>query len=337
MGQGASKGLSKVAEKAAKQAPSHLKRPPIPSRMSQTPEPSAENPASFLRGVGIGSQDIRDTGQEIYLQHAQQQRQQRHQGKQKLQQQQQQQQSPTTASSTPVTNTTTSPANTEMPADLLKFIQDVGPAKQTVDREFTTTRLLKEENSDELKKVESARTAKRERVRMPLMQGNDSFTTEKNTNFSVGPVGGISSLSTDEHDFGLSNLQLYDFLVQKDVVVDDFHKKILSDDEERGQPNSPSSSLSKAEKLKAEKSKAKELALLSQTLDVLEVPTLRMNADGDILGLYAKDVPGPEMTSITTIPENKIIMVLKDLSINGNADVRANEKLGGFRQDRKVI
>ena len=334
MGQSASKGLSKVAEKAAKQAPSQLKRPPIPSRMSQTPEPSAENPASFLRGVGIGAQDIRDRGQEMYLKHAQQQRQQQHQREQKLQQQQ----SPATASnSTPATNTTTTPANTEMPADLLEFIQDAGPAKQTVDREFTTTRLLKKENSDELKKVESARTAKRERVRMPLMQGNDSFTTEKNTNFSVGPVGGMLPFSADEHDFGLSNLQLYDFLVQKDVVVDDFHKNVFSDGEEKGQPNSPSSSLTKAEKLKAENSKAKELALLSQTLDVLEVPTLRMNADGDILGLYTKDVPGPEMTSITTIPESKIIMVLKDLSINGNADQRANEKLGEHRQERKAI
>ena len=210
-----------------------------------------------------------------------------------------------------------------MPEDLLKFIQDVGPARQSVDRDFTTSRLLKEEHSDELNKAESARTAKRERVRMPLMQGDDNFTTEKNTNFSVGDV---SASVADEHDFGLSNLQLYDLMVASDAGVDDavdvdaFHEKAVSDNrEDEGRPDPPSAaSLKEAEKLKA-----KELALLSQTLEVLEIPALRMNADGDILGLYKNDVPGPEMTTITTIPEDKIIMVLKDLSINGKSNMHA--------------
>lgn len=221
-------------------------------------------------------------------------------------------------------NTSTSTANTDMPEDLLKFIQDVGPAKQSVDREFTTTRLLKEENQEELNKVESVRTAKRERVRMPLMQGDDNFTTEKNTNFSVGD--GSTSLSpSNEHEFRLSNIQLYDFLRQKDKgeeerIVRDCHEKILSDYKE-GQPDYSSP--------KGEELKKKELHLLSRTLNALEIPILRLNADGDILGLYAKDVPGPEMTSISSIPESKIIMVLKDLSMNrsSNQTEKATEKL----------
>lgn len=321
MGQSASKGLSKVAQKVAKQARPEMKRPPIPSRTPQTPAPSAGNPGSFLRGEG--AQDDRDRGQEMYLQQVQQQR------------QKQNQQS--SDNNTPATNTTPA-GNTEMPEDLLKFIQDVGPAKQSIDREFTTSRLLKEENRDELNKLESVRTARRERVRMPLMQGDDNFTTERNTNFSVSNVSALAS-SADEHDFGLTNVQLYDFLSKKgqgedDIFVDDFHEKILSDNEKEkdGQPSSSSSS-------KAEEAKEKGLKLLSQTLDVLEIPTLRMNADGDILGLYPKDVPGPEMTSISPLPESKIIIVLKDLLVNGpiNEAELATEKLTERRRERKSI
>jgi len=317
MGQSASKGLREAAGKVAKQATS-LKRPPIPSRTPHVPTPSPGNPGSFLRGEGIAAQDERDRGQEMYLQHVQQQN-------QKIEQ--------SSADGTPAA-TSTSTGNTDMPADLLKFIQDVGPAKQSVDREYTTTRLLEEENQEELNKVESVRTAKRERVRMPLMEGDDNFTTEKNTNFSVRDRS-TSASPSDKDDFSLSDLQLYDFLSQKDKgederIVRDFHEKILSDYEE-GQPNYSSP--------KGKELKEKELQLLSQTLNVVEIPTLRINADGDILGLYSKDVPGPEMTSISSIPESKIIMVLKDLSMNSpsNEIERATGKFKELARKRKAV
>jgi len=291
MGQNASKGLSQAAAKVAKEAP---KRPPIPKRTPNAPEVSPGNPGSFLRGEGIAAQDIRDRGQEMYLQHVQEQRQ------------------SLTNKNARKSSTGGSPTkHSEMPEDLLKFIQDVGPADKSVDREFTTSRLLKEENQDELNKVETVRTARRERIRMPLMQGEDSFTTEKNTNFSSGDASTLASTS-EQHDFGLTNIQLYDFLSQKGAngegdFIDDFHEKVASDSEERQTDYSSP---------KGKELKKNELQLMSQALNALEIPTLRMNEDGDILGLHSKDVPGPEMKSITTIPESKIIMVLKDLLMN---------------------
>ena len=332
MGQNASKGLSKAAGKAAarQQAPS-MKRPPIPSRTAAPtfPEPSTpQNPGSFLRGTGVAAQDLRDRGQEMYLQHVQEQR------EQNSNQKAEQQQSSSAAAASGNKNnapaqTSMSSRNTDMPEDLLKFIQDVGPAKQSVDREFTTNRLLKEENLGELNKAESVRTAKRERVRMPLMQGDDNFMTEKNTNFNVRH-GSLSGLNLDKHDFGLSNLQLYDFLSRKDDdkgaadekrFVGEFHKKILSD-EQGGQ-----SSLDHYSTPKGKESKKDELELMKQTLKYLEVPKLRINDDDDILGLPSKEVPGPENTSVSTIPENKIIMVLKDLSMKTpNSSKKENHK-----------
>jgi len=285
MGQQASKELSKAAGKVAKDA-SNLKRPPIPKRTPDATTASTEgNAGSFLRGTGIAAQDIRDRGQEMYLQQVQDR---------------------SVADNKNAKSSTQTSKNTEMPEDLLKFIQDVGPAEKSVDREFTSSRLLKDENVDELNKLESNRTARRERVRMPLMQGEDSFATEKNTNFSESTV--VSS--ADKHDFGLTHVQLYEFLTNargEEKFVDEFHKKIVSDSEEsQTDYSSP----------KGQEMKKTELQLMEQTLKVLEVPTLRMNEDGDILGLHSKDVPGPEIKSISTIPEDKIIMVLKDLSMN---------------------
>jgi hypothetical protein len=248
-------------------------------------------------------------GQEMYLQHMQQQQQQERQ-KQLQQENKSQRIEGTSAAGPPATNSNPAGGYKEMPEDLLKFIQDVGPAERSVDREFTATRLLEKENQEELDKAESVRTAKRERVRMPLIQGDKSFTTEKNTNFAIRDESKSASAGK-KHDFGLSNLLLYEFLIQKDDIADrieivgNFHEKILSDSEE-DRPNYLSP--------EGEELKKKELELLSQTLNALEVPKLRINSDGDVLGLYSKDVPGPEMTSISTIPESKIKLVLKDLS-----------------------
>jgi len=321
MGQNGSKGLNKAAGKVAKQV-HQLNRPPIPSRTPRASNPSPDNPGSFLRGEGIAARDARDRCQEIYLQ-------QEHQ-RQKFKDQQTQNSPGTGTRGT----SSTGSMNADMPEDLLKFIQDVGPANKSIDREFTTTRLLKKENEEELNKVESVRTAKRERVRMPLMQGEENFTTEKNTNFSIRDDPTTASSSEKRH-FGLSNLQLYDFLSLKNEernerIVNDFHEKILANYQEEG--DQPDYSSSKGKELKME-----ELHLLSQTLEVLEIPKLRINADGDILGLYSKDVPGPEMTSIRSIPENKAVLVLKDLLANGprNETAKNEEKFEELTEGRK--
>ena len=340
MGQSASKGLSKVAKKVAKQAAPELKRPPIPKRTPTTENlPSstanggaAGNPGSFLRGEGIASKDPRDMGQEMYLQYAQQQ--------------QVQQGNKDAAATGDNVNT----GNKEMPAELLKFIQDVGPTKQTIDREFTTPRLLQEENQGELNKVESSRSTRRKRVRMPLMGDDHEFTTEKNTNYATS----TSVLpSSNDDDFGLTNVELYDLLRQKEdnnkgeeidssnKVVLNFYEKFVSDIEIGHQnsmsSSSPSSPSSSSSKIKS-KDKEKQIKMLSDVMRVLDIPTLRMDMDNNILGLYPLDVPGPEMQTFSQIPENKAMLVLKDLMDNGvtHDAGRAAGKLTESRRQRKM-
>lgn len=114
-------------------------RPPVPPPASTTPSASEPaNPGSFLRGEGLAKEDIRDIGQELFLRN-------KHKVDDKVKGPQ------------------------EMPADLLKFIQDVGPAKQSVDKQFTAPRLLEKENIEELEKKESSRQMIRQRKRMPLV------------------------------------------------------------------------------------------------------------------------------------------------------------------------
>jgi hypothetical protein len=376
MGQTASKGLSKAAEKVAKRAMEQ--RPSIPSRVvsahqqqqhhqqppppsSATPsrsnedvgggDPTASNPANFLRGEGIAKQDVRDVGQEMYLEYVQQQ--------QRRQQSQQQQHDSkgnvmeatviTAASAVASNDTNNNRGSNEMPADLLKFIQEVGPAKKSVDKEMTAPRLLQEEHKDELMKGESSRKAsRRRRVQMPLVSGliagtsstkdkNDTGTniddddgnnaaaaaallTEKNTNFA-GFVDEISTVSSstaslaednedEEFTMKLDLLDMYKLLQQdsdaisKDAKerVDEYYNMILAD---------------WSGKRPSEEEQQEQKQLLLKMVEMLEVPTLRIDTDHNILGLYRWQVPGPEVRSVSPIPENKAVLVLQDLYMKG--------------------
>jgi hypothetical protein len=54
--------------------------------------------------------------------------------------------------------------------------------------------------------------------------------------------------------------------------------------------------------------------------------------------LYPQDVPGPEMQTFSPIPENKAMLVLKDLMDNGitHDAGRAADKLTESRRQRKM-
>jgi hypothetical protein len=64
-----------------------------------------------------------------------------------------------------------------------------------------------------------------------------------------------------------------------------------------------------------------------------------MDSDGNMLGLYSKDVPGPKVKSVTVIPETKVMLVLKDLALHKDStttDGTAVDKLRERRKERKA-
>jgi hypothetical protein len=336
---------------AHQQQQQHQQPPPssaTPSRSNEDVgggDPTASNPANFLRGEGIARQDVRDVGQEMYLEYVQQQ-----QRRQPPQQQQQQQQDGSdgnvmeAAAAVASNDANNNRGSNEMPADLLKFIQDVGPAMKSVDKEMTAPRLLQDEHKDELMKGESSRKAsRRRRVQMPLVSGliagissttdkNDTSTnidddngsnaaaallTEKNTNFA-GFVDEMSTVSPstaslvedEEFKLKLDLLDMYTLLQQDSDAtskaakerVDEYYSMILAD----WSGKRPS---------EAEQQEQKELLL--KMVEMLELPTLRIDTDHNILGLYRWQVPGPEVRSVSPIPENKAVLVLRDLYMKG--------------------
>jgi hypothetical protein len=360
MGQSASKALRETAKKISHTSAGvvDLQKPLPPGRFPNVPfsesssssglqslsppptvpvVPTAANPGNFLRGDGIAKNDIRDVGQAMYLQHvqdkwSQQQEQEEVDRNVKTEQQQ-------TASSSTATTTT---GTTEMSEELLKFIQNVGPAQQGIDREFTAPRLLQEENSVELQKLESVRRPARQRRKMPLMGQDQRFVTEKNTNFS--------SLEQEENDddllatrststktkkvVGLENFQLYQFLEQnekesnqsKEKKIEAFCEKLAVDGHAQTWTETEIQQLN---------------YLLQQTLQHIEIPVLCMDMDGNnMLGLYPKDVPAPEVKSVSTIPDTKVMLVLKDLASRHNNDMNdggtATNRLIERRKDRSA-
>jgi hypothetical protein len=300
MGQSASKGASKAAEKVAKRVmdsaqPRGPPPPPPPSMTSKNASATttANNPAMFLRGSGVATEDIRDKGQELYLRSLHR-----------------------------VDDEMKAKGPAEMPEDLLKFIQDVGPTKQSVDKEFTAPRLLEKENESELNKVESVRKVTRERIKMPLMGEDHNHTTTRNTNFRNTH---FSAQEEATDDFGLSTIQLFQLLSEKEKSgsIESFYESVI----EQGDASQWTEEEKKAHK-----------QLLKDATNAMEIPILRMDADGNFFGLHAKDVPGPEVKSIEPIPESKVKLVLQDLIDNEGKSVPvdiASAKLEERRQQRK--
>lgn len=274
----------------------------------------------------MAQEDVRDLGQEMYLQHAQKMSQQGSEASTHI--------PPTIAApqTPPASTTDGNNSNPEMPADLLKFIQDVGPADKQVDKEFTTPRLLEKENADELEKQEHVRKPRRQRRRMPLMGQDEQFTTEKNTYFSYSDDDGstIGAKAVPVKEFGLDNMELYELLQNSTYtttdasIVDAFCKNKSAEIHQQAW---------------TDKEIAQHKEWLKRALQSIEIPTLRMDSDGNMLGLYHKDVPGPEVKSVTVMSESKVMLVLKDLaqSRDGTAvESAATDKLAERRKERKA-
>jgi hypothetical protein len=182
-------------------------------------------------------------------------------------------------------------------------------------------------------------------MQMPLMGDDETFTTEKNTNFARTTLNVDDSSNDDPSLFGLDHLGLYELLVTKDrttttttttISIDDFYNDVTKDEEERRRGWS-------------ENDRRRHKERLRQAWNVLDLPVLRLDNDHNILGLYPKDVPGPEVKSLTPIPDNKAMLVLRDLSRqqtkksyssddddDGGTTAAATEKLLQRRRERKM-
>ena len=290
------------------------------------------NPGSFLRGDGLATQDVRDVVQEMYLKE-----------KHKLGGDDNDEISSDGNNVQEQAQTQAKNVH-EMPDDLLKFIQDVGPAKQVVDREQTSPRLLEEENVEELQKLESQRKqSRRGTTRMPLMGEDTEYTTTRSTNFAKSAPEVVSDEQQRVKDsFGITNVQMFDLLnsygrsgkhgrssndadTNLDVSVDNFYKKLTTEAAAAQEGSSDWSD----EEINQQK------RWLQQCLQYLEVPVLRQDPDGNFIGLYSENVPGGEVKTLQPVSPTKVKLVLDDiLSDGGGAIQTARDNLAESRKAR---
>ncbi|KAL3924524.1 MAG: hypothetical protein SGILL_000988, partial [Bacillariaceae sp.] len=206
-----------------------------------------------------------------------------------------------------------------------------------VDKDFTAPRLLKKENVVELEKDLQNSKPTRQRRKMPLMGQDDRFTTEKNTYFSYSEDGKNTMAGAKTQlpvkEFSLDNMELYELLLptQTEAPSDDgtetiheFCKSRMMNIEQQAWTD---------EEIELHKE------WLKRVLQSIEIPNLRMDSDGNMLGLYRNEVPGPEVKSLGIIPETKVMLVLKDLAQSKDTtglEGSATDKLQERRMERKA-
>ena len=159
---------------------------------------------------------------------------------------------------------------------------------------MTTKRLLEDENAGELEKTESERTAPRQRIDMPLMGEDHNFSVSRNTNFT-------SREEESKPEFGMTNLQFYTMVREHEMnssgeVLQKVYEKITEGEDSWD-----------------EKEQESHKKKISDALAHMRIPVLRVDAEGNILGLHPDRVPGPEVKSLQPISPSKAKLVLEDV------------------------
>ena len=317
-------------------------------------QPTGANPGNFLRGESP-VQDPRDVQQELYWKY--------HHNLLKIDKDEKVQdgsggnkKDDKVANASP--NTTTSPSDThELPPDLLKFLQDVGPLKQTLDKVQSSPRVVEQQEKQEkrdaaAKKKQADEEAistrstsrRRERISMPLMGNDSQYTTERNTNFAR------QTEKTSDNEipkFGTTGLQLFELLAmyQKEqekvkdtgkTIEDDVIGNIVKTFYQKKYGTSTSNGGGDQELPWSSTEQEQHLQLLKNVLKYIELPILMKDSEGNFLGIPLKDVPPPQVKAVQRVPPTKLRLVVDDWLLGRHGGQQQIDSLKRQREARKI-
>jgi len=210
----------------------------------------------------------------------------------------------------------TSTADTEMPPELIKFLQDVGPLERTVNPEMTSKRVREhEEELNEL--MQKSQAAQRKQTSMPLVQGitgDDSFTSTKTTSFSTD-----TPLAEDEDDLGMTDLEIYKLLKRQQTSKDDVEKLVNDIYQEQIRERSDTSTLVDDDERRA------HLELTRSTLQHIDIPLIYKDTDDSYVGAWPDQVLDMERQKLRPMDETQVKLVVADLVDTAN-DERQSSK-----------
>lgn len=227
----------------------------------------------------------------------------------------------------------------DLPPDLLKFLNDAGPVKRTIDKQLTSARVYDAIVQDETVAIEHARQANtRVRRRMPilssssrspdatrgdgLVEENDGTMTERTTNFSNRTSSSNSVSSPFNNYLGVTRQDFFDLSIKlQGVTVDSPEWKKLVHD--KYESIAITSHRSKAKNTTTETTKGgfdnlRDMALLENCARYIGVPTLMKDTEGDIIGMWQYKVE-----------DMKHSLGLKAVRMNSLQFVLQNEDVGG--------
>lgn len=186
----------------------------------------------------------------------------------------------------------------EMPEDLLKFLNDVGPLQRKVDKEFTSPRLRDSLQKEELENRTQEEDVRRSVREMPIMGQEMDHVTSRTTNFATAPAD-----SVDEHDFGLTEVQMYELLALEKSNTDMWKKGGGNDDAE----------------------KEAQLKLIESARKYLDLPIIMKDKDQDFLGLYDDQMKSSDLFRLALKPATGVKLVLSQLFDRANEEKRREE------------
>ena len=211
----------------------------------------------------------------------------------------------------------------DLPPDLLKFLNDAGPVKRTIDKQLTSARVYDALVQDEKVEREHARQANtRVRRRMPILstssssrdgvkeEEEDGTTTERTTNFSTSSNNRSSSnnihsvfSSSKKYYLGVTRQEFFDLSMKlQGVTVDSPEwKKVIHDQYEdiakknvssasSGSQHSETKMTTTVDGTKGGFGQLRDLVLLENSARYIGVPVLMKDTEGDIIGMWHNKV-----------------------------------------------
>lgn len=172
----------------------------------------------------------------------------------------------------------------DMPPDLIKFLNDVGPLERKVDKEFTSPRLRESLHQHELERREHEQDSRRKVSEMPLMGVEMDHVTRRTTNFST-------AAAKEDEGFGLTGVQMYEMLALNKSNEELWKDSCNGDESE----------------------KDAQLELIESCRKYLELPIVMKDKDSEYLGLSESTVETSDMFRLALMPATGVKLVMSQL------------------------
>ena len=204
----------------------------------------------------------------------------------------------------------------EMPDDLIKFLNDAGPLKRAVDKDFTSPKVfdsLKKDDDIILQKEQQERQRRR-RV-MPMMSERegtldadedrmDGTTVSRTTNFST------AVRDDDKAEIRLSDEELFKLLSDLqdgNVTPDELVEKTFKDNQ-----------------VITKEQRMENIKLVENMKEYTAVPTLMQDTDKSYVGAWSESINDLKLAGLRIAPKNVMLSFEYDPSISLNEELRRN-------------